>query len=72
MKDLAYVIKEVTKRTKIDEQIVSAVCKHVFKFTIDVMKDENDYHEILFAKLFKFKLKGRFKENKTKPYSPKI
>ena len=72
MKDLAYVIKEVTKRTKIDEQIVSAVCKHVFKFTIDVMKDENDYHEILFAKLFKFKLKGRFKEDKTKPYSPKI
>lgn len=37
---------------------------------MDVMKDENDTHSILFAKLFKFKLKNRFKENKNKPNSP--
>lgn len=40
-------------------------------FTIDVMKSDTDYHEILFNKLFKFKLKRRFKDNKTKKYSPK-
>lgn len=34
------------------------------------MKDPDDYREILFNKLFKFKLKSRFKDNKTKDYSP--
>lgn len=72
MKDLDYVIKEVSKRTGVDIDTVDQICKHVFRFTIDVMKDENDYHEVLFSKLFKFKLKGRFKEDKTKNYSPKL
>lgn len=35
------------------------------------MKDETDYHEILFNKLFKFKLKNKFKANKTLPYNVK-
>ena len=72
MKDIDYVIKEVSKRTGVDIDTVDQICKHVFRFTIDVMKDENDYHEVLFSKLFKFKLKGRFKEDKTKNYSPKL
>lgn len=72
MKDLTYVIKEVSKRTGADIELVDQICKHVFRFTVDIMKDENDYHEVLFAKLFKFKLKSRFKEDKTKQYSPKL
>ena len=72
MKDIEYVIKEVSKRTGADIELVDQICKHVFRFTIDIMKDENDCHEILFSKLFKFKLKGRFKEDKTKQYSPKL
>lgn len=71
MIDIDQVIKEVTELTKVDKEIVEVICKHPFLFTIDVMKDENDYHDILFAKLFKFKLKGRFKTDKTKQYSPK-
>lgn len=35
------------------------------------MKDSDDTHDILFAKLFKFKLKGRFKENKNIKNSPR-
>lgn len=70
MIDINQVIKEVAKRTQTDIETVDTICKHVFRFTIDVMKDETDYHEILFAKLFKFKLKGRFKDDKTKNYSP--
>lgn len=66
------VVKETSKRLEIDKETVDVICKHVFKFTIDVMKDPNDYHEILFNKLFKFKLKSRFKDNKTKNYSPKL
>ena len=64
------IIKEVTKRTQVDKDTVEAVCRHPFIFTVDVMKDELDTHDILFAKLFKFKLKKRFKENKIKPNSP--
>ena len=72
MIDIDKVIKEVSKRTKVDKEIVEQVCKHVFRFTIDVMKDPTDYHEILFSRLLKFKLKNRFKEDKTIQYSPKL
>ena len=72
MIDINEIIKQVSKRTNTDIQIVDEVCKHVFRFTIDVMKDEQDTHEILFSKLFKFKLKKRFEQDKTKPYSPKL
>ena len=58
------VIKEVSKKTGVDDQIVDAICKHVFKYTVDVFKDGNDNHDILFNRLFKFKLKTKFKGNK--------
>ena len=64
------IIKEVSEKTQIDKDIVEIICKHPFLFTVDVMKDEKDTHDILFAKLFKFKLKNRFKKNKNKPNSP--
>lgn len=66
------IIKEVAEKTQIDKKTVEAICKHPFLFTIDVMKDKEDTHDILFAKLFKFKLKARFKNNKTRPNSPKL
>lgn len=66
------VINEVSKRTGVDKQVVSIICKHVFNFTEDVMKDPEDYHDILFNNLLRFSLKGRFKEDKTKSYSPKL
>lgn len=65
------VTKEVSLNTGIDREIVSTVCKHVFLFTIEKMKDDNDIKDILFNQLFKFKLKRRFKENKTQKYSSK-
>ena len=68
MIELDDVIKEVSKRVDVDKDIVSIICKHPFKFTVDVMKDEGDLHDILFNNLLRFKLKGRFKEDKTKPY----
>lgn len=68
MIDIDDVIKEVSKRTGVNKKIVSIICKHPFKFTVDVMKDETDTHDILFNDLLRFKLKGRFKDDKTKPY----
>lgn len=72
MIEIEQIIKEVSDRTNIDRELVSHVCKHPFIFTTEVMKDDNDYHDILFSNLLRFQLKGRFKDNKTKQYSPKL
>lgn len=71
MIDIDNVTKQVSLNTGIDREIVSTVCKHVFLCTLDVMKDDEDTKDILFNQLFKFKLKKRFKENKTQKYSSK-
>lgn len=68
MIDLDNVIKKVAERTNIDKEIVDIVCRHVFLYTIDIMKDTTDVRDILFNKLFKFKLKSRFKLDKTTKY----
>lgn len=65
------IIKQVSKNLNIDKEIVDLVCKHPFKYTVEVMKDTEDYRDILFNQLFKFKLKRRYKEDKTKQYSSK-
>ena len=65
------VIKEVSKRTGIDKDVVATICKHPFECTVETMKDPEADQDILFNKLFKFKLKRRFKENKTQKYSSK-
>lgn len=71
MIELDQIVREISKKTKIDTQTVEAVCKHVFSYTVDVMKNEDDCRDILFNELFKFKLKRRFKDNKRKEYSAK-
>lgn len=71
MIDINTVIREVAKNTRIDKEIVEIVCKHPFEYTVNVMKDDVDTRDILFNQLFKFKLKRRFKEDKTKQYSSK-
>lgn len=70
MIDLDQIIKDVSVKTGIDREIVSVVCKHVFLQTVESMKSD-DVKDILFNKLFKFKLKRRYKENKSNPYSSK-
>lgn len=71
MIDIDDVIKEVSKNTGVDRDIVAAICKHPFNCTVEAMKDDTDSRDILFNQLFKFKLKRRFKEDKTKKYSSK-
>lgn len=65
------IIKEVAKNTGIDKDLVDTICKHPFLCTVDIMKDEQNVGDILFNKLFKFKLKRRYKENKNQTYSSK-
>ena len=70
MIEISQIAKQISKNTGLDKEVVEDVCRFPFLFTIEVMKDKGDYHDILFNKLFKFKLKRRFKDNKTKAYSP--
>ena len=71
MIDIDQVIKEVSAKTGIDRALVEVICKHPFLQTVQVMKDEKDVRDILFNSLFKFKLKRRYKENKSNPYKAK-
>ena len=71
MTDIDKVIKEVSKRLNLDRDLVDTVCKHVFKETVETMKSDDDCRDILFNQLFKFKLKRRYKEDKTQKYSSK-
>lgn len=71
MIEINQIIKEVSKRTGIDIDTVSQVCKHPFLQTVEYMKDEQNIQDILFNELFKFKLKRRYKENKSKEYTAK-
>jgi hypothetical protein len=69
--DIEEVIKEVSIKTGVDRDIVSAICKHPFVQTVELMKDDTNVQDILFNQLFKFKLKRRYKEDKTKSYTAK-
>lgn len=71
MIDIEQIIKEVSKRTNIDKDIVSIVCKHPFLQTVELMKDNENIQDILFNQMFKFKLKRRYKENKHLKYTTK-
>lgn len=67
MIDIEDVIKELSKELNIDKEIVSIVCKHLFSYTVDIMKSDS-IKDVLFNELFKFKLKPRFKKNKKQKY----
>ena len=69
MIDIENVIKEVSSRTDIDIDTVSVVCKHVFSQLVNIMKDDEDTRDILLNNFMKFKLKRRYKENKSKSYT---
>lgn len=55
------IIKLIADKLNEDKDLVDKICNIPFKFTVEVMKDPNDKHPILFNKLFKISLKPRFK-----------
>lgn len=69
MIELNQVIKEVSTRTGVDIDTVAKICKHPFLQTVELMKDPKASQDILFNQLFKFKLKRRYKEDKSRGYT---
>ena len=64
------VCKHIAKDLNEDPNVVKQIVMHQFQFVVDVMKDEDDTRDVLINKLFRFKLKKRFKDNKQSNYSP--
>lgn len=71
MTDFEQLIKQTSNNLNEDRELVKQICQYQFKFIKDIIKDENDTHDILINKLFKFKLKTRYKNNKTLNYISK-
>lgn len=69
--DLDKVCKQISKELNEDYEVVKHIVQYEFLYTKNVIQNPTDTRDILFNKLFKFKLKSRFKEDKTKNYSPK-
>ena len=56
MIDVNSLSNQISKELNVDKNIVNDVIHQVFDCTATIMKDPNDQKDILFAKLFKFKL----------------
>lgn len=71
MTDIQKLIKQTSIDLNEDKELVTKICQYQFKFIKDIMQDETDTHDILINKLFKFKLKSRYKINKQTKYCSK-
>ena len=65
------VCRKISKDLNLNFDIVRNIVMYQFRYTANIMKDPEDTRDILFNKLFKFKLKSRFKENKNLKYNSK-
>lgn len=68
--DLDKTCRKLAKELNEDFDVVKSIVMFEWKFAKDIMQNPNDDRDILFNKLFKFKLKSRFKDDKTKKYTP--
>lgn len=68
--DLNKACRRIAKENQIDLDLVKKIVMYEFKYTKDIMQSDNT-ENILFNKLFKFKLKTRYKENKNQKYTSK-
>lgn len=71
MMNLDDVCRKISKDLNLNFDIVRDIVMYQFRYTVNIMKDPEDTRDILFNKLFKFKLKSRFKENKNLKYNSK-
>ena len=70
MMNIDKVCRQIAKDLNEDPNVVKYIVMHQFQFVVDVMKDEDNTRDVLINKLFRFKLKKRFKDNKQSNYSP--
>ena len=69
--DIEKIYKQIANEQHLDQELVKNIVNFQFQFIRDVMQDPEDVHDILLNKLFKFRLKTRFKENKQQKLTSK-
>lgn len=52
---------ELANKYNLPYQVIEVICNSPFKFAKQVIADDNDNKDIMFAYLFKIKLKKKFK-----------
>lgn len=52
---------ELANKYNLPYQVIEVICNSPFKFAKQVIADDNDFKDIMFAYLFKIKLKKKFK-----------
>lgn len=52
---------ELANKHNLPYQVIEVICNSPFKFAKQVIADDNDNKDIMFAYLFKIKLKKKFK-----------
>mgnify|MGYP006873054603 CR=1 FL=1 len=68
---ISNICKKISHSLGIDPELARRIVLYQFKFTSEVMKDPDDYHDILLNKFLRFSLKPRYKNDKNKEYSSK-
>ena len=58
------IYSSLANKYNIPHQVVEVICNHPFKFANRVISNDEDTKDIMFAYLFKLKLKKRYKETK--------
>ena len=56
---------ELANKYNLPYQVIEVICNSPFKFAKQVMTDDKDDKDIMFAYLFKIKLKKKFKNEST-------
>ena len=56
---------ELANKYNLPYQVIEVICNSPFKFAKQVIADDNDMKDIMFAYLFKIKLKKKFKNENT-------
>lgn len=54
----------LSNKYNIPYQVVEVICNHPFKFANTIISDKEDTKSIMFAYLFKLKIKNKFKDDK--------
>ena len=64
------ICKRISKELNEPYDVIKNVVIHDYDEIYSFIKDEDDVRDILLNKLFRFKLKKKFQENKQSNYSP--
>ena len=52
---------QLSNKYSISSQVIEVICNSPFKFAKEVMSNDDDTKDIMFAYLFKLKLKNKYK-----------